>query len=88
QVDFTIIRLGHNPLLAFVATLGWSRATFVKFDSNQDSAAWCDGIESALRFFGGTPHQLLFDNAKAIMSGISSKWAACVQVSRWCMSAS
>ncbi|NJD86244.1 transposase, partial [Candidatus Erwinia dacicola] len=43
QVDFTIIRLGHNPLLAFVATLGWSRATFVKFDSNQDSAAWCDG---------------------------------------------
>ncbi|XYX40512.1 IS21 family transposase [Candidatus Erwinia dacicola] len=67
QVDFTIIRLGHNPLLAFVATLGWSRATFVKFDSNQDSAAWCDGIESALRFFGGTPHQLLFDNAKAII---------------------
>ena len=46
QVDFTIIRLGHNPLLAFVATLGWSRATFVKFYSNQDSAAWCDGIES------------------------------------------
>ncbi|XYX41324.1 IS21 family transposase [Candidatus Erwinia dacicola] len=67
QVDFTIIRLGHNPLLAFVATLGWSRATFVKFYSNQDSAAWCDGIESALRFFGGTPHQLLFDNAKAII---------------------
>ncbi|XYX41517.1 IS21 family transposase [Candidatus Erwinia dacicola] len=67
QVDFTIIRLGHNSLLAFVATLGWSRATFVKFDSNQDSAAWCDGIESALRFFGGTPHQLLFDNAKAII---------------------
>jgi hypothetical protein len=67
QVDFTIIRLGQNPLLAFVATLGWSRATFVKFYSNQDSAAWCDGIESALRFFGGTPHQLLFDNAKAII---------------------
>lgn len=67
QVDFTIIRLGHNPLLAFVATLGWSRATFVKFYSNQDSAAWCDGIESALQFFGGTPHQLLFDNAKAII---------------------
>lgn len=67
QVDFTIIRLGHNPLLAFVATLGWSRATFVKFYSNQDSAAWCDGIESALRFFGGTPHQLLFDNARAII---------------------
>ncbi|WP_440866892.1 IS21 family transposase [Symbiopectobacterium purcellii] len=67
QVDFTIVRQGHNPLLAFVATLGWSRATFVKFYSNQESAAWCDGIESALKFFGVTPHQLLFDNAKAII---------------------
>lgn len=67
QVDFTITRLGHNPLLAFVATLGWSRATFVKFYNNQDSAAWSDGIESALRFFGGTPHQLLFDNTKVII---------------------
>lgn len=28
QVDFTIIRLGHNPLLAFVATLGWSPGDF------------------------------------------------------------
>lgn len=26
QVDFTVIRQGRNPLLAFVATLGWSRA--------------------------------------------------------------
>lgn len=67
QVDFTIVRLGHNPLLAFVATLGWSRATFVKFYSNQAPAAWCDGIESALKFFGGTPRQLRFDNAKTII---------------------
>ncbi|ELL2980742.1 IS21 family transposase [Salmonella enterica] len=67
QVDFTIIRQGSSPLLAIVATLGWSRATYVRFYANQDTAAWCDGIEHALAFFGGTPRHLLFDNAKAII---------------------
>lgn len=67
QVDFTVIRQGRHPLLAFVATLGWSRATFVRFYSCQDTAAWCDGIEQALRAFGGTPQHLLFDNAKTII---------------------
>tara|TARA_Y100000815_G_scaffold109092_2_gene97702 strand:- start:1373 stop:1912 length:540 start_codon:yes stop_codon:yes gene_type:complete len=67
QVDFTIIRRGHDPLLAFVATLGWSRAICVVFSRREDSAAWCSEIEKALRFFGGTPRKLLFDNAKTII---------------------
>ncbi|WP_334473544.1 IS21 family transposase [Arsenophonus sp. PmNCSU2021_1] len=67
QVDFTIIRQGKNPLMAFVATLGWSRSTFVRFYTCQNSAAWGDGIESALQYFGGTPRQLLFDNPKTII---------------------
>lgn len=67
QADFTIIRRGRDPLLAFVATLGWSRATYVVFSRREDSAAWCSGIEKALRFFGGTPKKVLFDNAKAII---------------------
>lgn len=67
QVDFTIIRRGRDPLLAFVATLGWSRATYVVFSRREDSAAWCSGIEKALRFFGGTPRKVLFDNAKTVI---------------------
>lgn len=67
QADFTIIRRGRDPLLAFVATLGWSRATYVVFSRREDSAAWCSGIEKALRFFGGTPKKVLFDNAKTII---------------------
>jgi len=39
QADFTIIRRGRDPLLAFVATLGWSRATYVVFSRREDSAA-------------------------------------------------
>lgn len=67
QADFTIIRRGRDPLLAFVATLGWSRATYVVFSRREDSAAWCAGIEKALHFFGGTPRKVLFDNAKTII---------------------
>ena len=31
QADFTTVRRGRHPLKAFVATLGFSRATFVRF---------------------------------------------------------
>ncbi|USS95168.1 IS21 family transposase [Serratia symbiotica] len=67
QVDFTIIRQGRCPLLAFVAPLCGCRPTYVRFYARQDTAAWGDGIKHALAFFGGTPRHLLFDNAKAII---------------------
>lgn len=37
QADFTTIRRGRHPLKAFVATLGYSRATFVLFSEREDS---------------------------------------------------
>lgn len=67
QVDFTSVRRGKFPLQAFVATLGWSRASYVRFYSRQDTPSWCDGIVQALSYFGGTPRHLLFDNAKSII---------------------
>jgi len=36
QADFTHIRRGRLPLLAFVATLGYSRASFVRFTDRED----------------------------------------------------
>lgn len=67
QVDFTTIRRGQNPLKAFVATLGYSRATYVRFSAREDSKAWLDGMRHAFDYFGGVPHELLFDNAKTLM---------------------
>jgi len=67
QVDFPTLRRGQWPLKAFVATLGYSRATFVRFSAREDSQAWLDGMREAFHFFGGVPHELLFDNAKALM---------------------
>lgn len=55
QADFTIIRRGRDPLLAFVATLGFSRASFVRFSAREDSPAWCAGLENAFAYFGGVP---------------------------------
>lgn len=68
QVDFTTIRRGRSPLKAFVATLGYSRASFVHFSEREDSAAWLAGLEAAFAYFGGVAQQALFDNAGAIIS--------------------
>lgn len=67
QVDYTTIRRGKNPLKALVATLGYSRASFVYFSHQERQEDWLFGIREALHFFGGVPRELLFDNAKALM---------------------
>lgn len=67
QVDFTTIRRGPNSLKAFVATLGYSRASYVRFTKTERQEDWLDGIEAALEYFEGVPKELLFDNAKCIM---------------------
>lgn len=67
QVDFTTIRRGIGKLKAFVATLGYSRATYVRFSEHERQDDWLEGIREALRYFGGVPREILFDNAKCIM---------------------
>ncbi|WP_425286331.1 IS21 family transposase [Candidatus Fukatsuia endosymbiont of Tuberolachnus salignus] len=67
QVDFTTIRRGKKKLKAFVATLGYSRATYVLFSQHERQEDGLHGIEAALDYFGGVPQQLLFDNAKCLM---------------------
>lgn len=67
QIDFTTIRRGRFKLKAFVATLGFSRASYVRFSEYERQEDWLLGIEAALDYFGGVPRELLFDNAKCIM---------------------
>jgi transposase len=67
QVDFTTIRRGRHALKAFVATLGFSRASFVRFTESERQEDWLEGISLALSYFGGVPREILFDNAKCIM---------------------
>jgi transposase len=67
QADFTFVRRGRDPLLALVATLGYSRASFVKFATCEDAATLCTGLCEAFDYFGGVPEHVLFDNTKAVV---------------------
>jgi transposase len=67
QADFTHIRRGRSPLLAFVATLGYSRASFVRFSDREDAATLSRCITAALEYFGGVPQHLLLDNPATVV---------------------
>lgn len=67
QADFTHVRRGRDPLIALVATMGYSRATFVKFTAREDAATLCTGLREAFGYFGGVPEHVLFDNTKAVV---------------------
>jgi transposase len=67
QADFVVFRRGGQRLSAFVATLGYSRMSFVRFvtDETWPTVKLC--LESAFGYFGGVPRELLFDNMKAVV---------------------
>ena len=67
QADFTHVRRGRDPLIALVATMGYSRATFVKFAAREDAVTLCSGLREAFDYFGGVPEHVLFDNTKAVV---------------------
>lgn len=67
QIDFTTIRRSKPVLKAFVATLGYSRACYVKFFDNERAPSWQQGLKEAFDYFGGVPKQVLCDNAKALI---------------------
>jgi hypothetical protein len=51
----------------FVAALGYSRRPFVRAFRHERKSAWFDGMEGALRRFGGMPQEVLFDNARVLV---------------------
>lgn len=67
QADFTHVRRGRNPLIAFVATLGYSRATWVRFTADETAETLLCCLREAMVYFGGVPEHVLFDNAKTII---------------------
>jgi transposase len=67
QADFTHVRRGRDPLLAFVATLGYSRSSFVRFTVAEDAATLCACLREALVYFGGVPSHVLLDNPTTVV---------------------
>lgn len=70
QVDwgyFGTTQVGRavRPLHAFVVTLSWSRMIWLQFFHDMQMANFLRGHVDALRFFGGVPRKLLYDNLKS-----------------------
>jgi len=73
QVDWghfgTILVDGvRYKLYAFVFTLCWSRVTYVEFVIRLDLATFLSCMHRACEYMGGVPREMLFDNAKVVVS--------------------
>jgi transposase len=72
QIDFGTVRVpvGDEQVKVhlFVATLGYSRRTYVAMFLHERQSAWLQGLEGAFRHFGGTTREVLVDNARALVN--------------------
>jgi transposase len=72
QIDFGTVRIQiadeSTRVSLFVATLGYSRRTYVTFFLHEKQSAWLQGLEGAFHHFGGLTRELLIDNAKALVN--------------------
>ena len=50
-----------------MATLGYSRASFVEFTTDETTQTLCRALRTAFDYFGGVPAEVLFDNAKSVV---------------------
>lgn len=72
QVDWahfgTLVCEGYErPLVAFVMTLSYSRAIYVRFFLSQMMSSFLTGHEEAFAWFGGIPRACLYDNLKSVV---------------------
>jgi transposase len=67
QVDWAHFRCGSKPLSAFIATLGYSRMSYVEFVTNQRIETLLECLLHAFEYFNGLTQELLFDNMKTVV---------------------
>lgn len=67
QADWIVLRRGKDSLSAFVATMGYSRASFVEFVTNERLETLLHCHASAFEYFGGIPEEVLYDNMKTVV---------------------
>ena len=71
QIDFgekwVDIAGERTKAFVFVATLGYSRRSFVRVCAGLRQRHWLAGLDEALRHFGGVPDVCLVDNARALV---------------------
>jgi transposase len=72
QIDFgeRLVEIAGARVKAFlfVATLGYSRRLHVQAFGNERQESWFAGLEGAFAKFGGVTEEVLFDNARALVT--------------------
>jgi transposase len=67
QVDWAVMRRGRARLSIFVAILGWSRAAYAEFVSDERIETLRRCHENAFVFFGGVPRDVLYDTMRTVV---------------------
>jgi transposase len=67
QVDWVEFRKGADPLYAFCATLGYSRASHVEFVTDMKVDPLIECHQRTFAALGGVPRRVLYDNMKTIV---------------------
>jgi transposase len=67
QVDWGDFRAGKDPLAAFIATLGYSRYSYVEFVTDKSLATLKRCHVNAFEWFEGVPRRVLYDNMKTVI---------------------
>jgi transposase len=67
QADWATVGRGADVLKVFIATLGWSRASYVEFCDDERVETLIGCHERALLAFGGVPKEVLYDNMKTVI---------------------
>lgn len=67
QADWASVGRGTDKLKVFIATLGWSRATYVEFCDDEKVETLIGCHENAFLAFGGVPREVLYDNMRTVV---------------------
>jgi transposase len=67
QVDFAEFAFPWGKRHALLVVLGYSRLLWLRFYPRQTMATVIAGLEDAFAYFGGVPHELLFDQMKSVI---------------------
>jgi transposase len=67
QADWAEVGGKADKLKVFIATLGWSRMTYVEFCDDEKVETLVRCHENAFLAFGGVPLEVLYDNMKTVV---------------------
>ena len=67
QADWATVGHASRKLKVFIATLGWSRMSYVEFCDDEQVETLIACHERAFLAFGGVPKEVLYDNMKTVI---------------------